>query len=384
MRIQRVKILILLLLLFCLTACKKQTPIQNYLDLGEKYLNDMNYENAIVAFTKVIDMDSQNIEAYIGIAKAYERLEDYKNAIKVLENAINNIADKEQKLLLEGILDKYKKILSQQEKTDYTKTEQKTVETVLLSDEKELLNMIYHGIEDEKYEEIGYLIIEYKNELDHIIENRLKGNKQLYTEDGFSEEIEGTGMVLQGADTIFLGKFYKGKPEGEVKVIYATTNDDDDDEKIIWINYGVIEWQNGEPHDTCKLHSYTEIKGEEWWIDRDVQIGNLYQTKSSVGKELYVFTGDVSWMMESMEVNRNERMFGNFNYIAKDGIVQLDRYWISENFNGKEAYTLRANSGDDGTGELPEFSIGKENFETCAWLFSYPFVWLDDDISEPY
>lgn len=41
------------------------------LQLGEKYLLDGKYEKAILAFEKAIKTDSRNVEAKIGLGKAY-------------------------------------------------------------------------------------------------------------------------------------------------------------------------------------------------------------------------------------------------------------------------------------------------------------------------
>ena len=45
---------LLVLTILLVAGCKKKMTIQDYLDLGEKYLTEANYEEAIVAFTKAI------------------------------------------------------------------------------------------------------------------------------------------------------------------------------------------------------------------------------------------------------------------------------------------------------------------------------------------
>ena len=37
--------------------------MEEYLDLGARYMNDLNYEDAIVAFQKAVDIDPRNKEA---------------------------------------------------------------------------------------------------------------------------------------------------------------------------------------------------------------------------------------------------------------------------------------------------------------------------------
>lgn len=63
------------------------------LDLGNRYLEEKNYEQAAVAFEKVIEIDERCIEAYAGGVEAYIAMSDteklhalYENAVIVIEN----------------------------------------------------------------------------------------------------------------------------------------------------------------------------------------------------------------------------------------------------------------------------------------------------------
>ena len=67
------------LLLF--TACKsKAERVQEQLDLGQKYLTELNYTEAILAFTEAIEIDPESIPAYMGRAEAYRGTEQYEEA----------------------------------------------------------------------------------------------------------------------------------------------------------------------------------------------------------------------------------------------------------------------------------------------------------------
>jgi tetratricopeptide (TPR) repeat protein len=57
---------------FALGADKRE--IKKQLKLGDKYLSSMDYENAILAYDKVLAIDPNNVDAYIGDAKAYKGL----------------------------------------------------------------------------------------------------------------------------------------------------------------------------------------------------------------------------------------------------------------------------------------------------------------------
>ena len=58
-----------LLAVMLLTACaSKATNAADKIELGQKYLTELNYTEAVAAFTEVIGLDPENIEAYMGRA----------------------------------------------------------------------------------------------------------------------------------------------------------------------------------------------------------------------------------------------------------------------------------------------------------------------------
>ncbi len=65
--------------------------IEEQLSLGEKYLSELDYENAIIAFNKVINIDPKNVRAYIGLSDAYMGKGDIEKAIEILETGIDTI-----------------------------------------------------------------------------------------------------------------------------------------------------------------------------------------------------------------------------------------------------------------------------------------------------
>lgn len=64
---------IVLLVAVLLTGCGKSVKkqIAEQLELGNKYLAEANYEQAIVAFNKVIELDEKNTAGYVGLMEAY-------------------------------------------------------------------------------------------------------------------------------------------------------------------------------------------------------------------------------------------------------------------------------------------------------------------------
>ena len=72
---------VLLLALTLFTACtSKATKAQEKIDLGQKYLTELNYTEAVASFTEAIELDPENIPAYMGRAEAYIGLKQYDDA----------------------------------------------------------------------------------------------------------------------------------------------------------------------------------------------------------------------------------------------------------------------------------------------------------------
>lgn len=71
--------IVLVLLLF--TACSsKAAKAVGKVELGQKYLTELNYTEAVASFTEAIGLDPENIPAYMGRAQAYVALKQYDDA----------------------------------------------------------------------------------------------------------------------------------------------------------------------------------------------------------------------------------------------------------------------------------------------------------------
>ena len=84
--------LILALTLF--TACtSKAAKAVEKVELGQKYLTELNYTEAVASFTEAIGLDPENIPAYMGRAEAYVALKQYDDAKADYTTAIEKTAD---------------------------------------------------------------------------------------------------------------------------------------------------------------------------------------------------------------------------------------------------------------------------------------------------
>ena len=64
------------------TACvSKAVNAADKIELGQKYLTELNYTEAVASFTEAIKLDPDNIQAYMGRAEAYMALGEYDKAL---------------------------------------------------------------------------------------------------------------------------------------------------------------------------------------------------------------------------------------------------------------------------------------------------------------
>ncbi|MCB5711472.1 lysozyme inhibitor LprI family protein [Lactonifactor longoviformis] len=71
----------------------KAGHLQEKLDLGNKYLDEMDYDQAKAAFDDAADIDPSNADAYVGLTKACRGLKDEEGAKKMITIAMEKIGD---------------------------------------------------------------------------------------------------------------------------------------------------------------------------------------------------------------------------------------------------------------------------------------------------
>lgn len=77
--------------------------ISEHIDLGRKYLIELSYDKAVIEFTEAINIDPNNVDAYLGLAEAYEKIGDIPKAIEWLENGFSITGDPQIKEMLDRL-----------------------------------------------------------------------------------------------------------------------------------------------------------------------------------------------------------------------------------------------------------------------------------------
>ena len=98
--------------------------VQEHIDLGRIYLNELSYEKSILEFTEAIEIEPLNPDAYLGLAQAYDGTGDTEKVVEILEKGYDKTGDERLKKMLDDILNK---LLPSPEET--------TVTTVVMTEE---------------------------------------------------------------------------------------------------------------------------------------------------------------------------------------------------------------------------------------------------------
>ena len=100
-------IIVMLSSVFIYANVVKPQKYSEYMDLGNKYLLEENYEEAILAFEKAIKIDAKSTEARVGAAKSYIGNNELDRSIEILEEAqeINKMSEELLKEILEILTD---------------------------------------------------------------------------------------------------------------------------------------------------------------------------------------------------------------------------------------------------------------------------------------
>ena len=87
---KKIKLLLIISIigLLIIGCSSKVAKIKKKLDLGSKYMAELDYENAIIVLNKAIEIDPKNVDAYAMLAKVYEKSGRPDEAKSTLEKAL--------------------------------------------------------------------------------------------------------------------------------------------------------------------------------------------------------------------------------------------------------------------------------------------------------
>ena len=109
-----------------LVISKSGSSYDKKIRAAEKYLDELDYEQAIAYYQAAIDINPDSLEAYIGLADVYLAMADYKpkkaekyfnKALHIIDDAIENITDEDELEEAEKYKEKIEKLIEENDDT---------------------------------------------------------------------------------------------------------------------------------------------------------------------------------------------------------------------------------------------------------------------------
>ena len=290
--------IILMLAVGIAAGCGKnmETQIAEQLELGNKYLAEMDYEAAIVAFDKVIALAPKRMDGYMGSSKSYFAQKKYAEAADILDKALQNVEIKAiVQTNMESVIEMYNSIaenyLAESDLENalkyYAQIEQLTPDSEEIKKKIDELSKLSQN-KDNLFEMASSIVQESTydfKDTEILSEDFLNAVKDLENAVFFVKDGNYIGVYPGGY--IYYGSMTDGMRAGNGYWYYGN-------EKNIMIAHG--NWENDKPNGQFALERITNPEK----IDREP--GKTYALKTSINGTVVdgVFNGSASitWIME--------------------------------------------------------------------------------------
>lgn len=90
-------VLLLAVIIGISTFGGRERKLQEQLDLGTRYLEEMNYEEAVVAFNAALKIEPKSVDAYLGIVEVYIRTNEFDLALETAKEGYEVTGDERLK-----------------------------------------------------------------------------------------------------------------------------------------------------------------------------------------------------------------------------------------------------------------------------------------------
>ena len=323
-------------LVYFKSSSNPQKQLQKQLNLGDKYLTDMDYENAVLAYKAAIEIEPKSADGYIGLAKAYIGLEDINSAMGILEKGYSITNDQR----LADMLEDLKKKTNEKNTVDIeneTEDFSDLAEKIEKAHNSDAYSYVYFMSEAERKKVFGELAEELENYI-YDIENNI----------GKYQGKQGYPSLLDSYVALSEAYLRMGDMEKclETRKKLAAFQEDD---SILQEEYSVSgESSEGDKY-YCKIDKYgrtleqivndeSDHQSYQYDGNRLVFVERHYQTKYTVDGKLeeiinmhdkYSYTYDESG--RASEINyivlegRGKGYIGIFDYSENGKIYLLDK-----------------------------------------------------------
>lgn len=359
------KFLTAVILMFTLTGCASSQSYEELMALGSKAIAAENYEEAVMDYSKAIEIEPRQEDAYIQLAYAYHLLDDRENEIATWGTLIHEIPDVES-----GYIN-LASIYSGQGETDKALSLLQQIETEVpdsVYGRKRLIQARENqGLYDLAAETSRNLIEVLKNKPDDYqdVETLTKDEllREAYT--NLIEELRQIPDEEQAKEVI--QEFYEAYPDDENAVIYkaevlADEGNLDEAKKLVDDAYEKNP-SDALKNEKDKLDASSSLKGETFNI-----IGRIHEFNNDFINHDTSCTPDhevdpviKEWYGCGYDYNPGAPIFTyNYTYVTdpESGYAYLDHLTGDGDEYGNAVYDYEEQSVTNGTSSIITFDDG--------------------------
>ena len=309
-------ILVLFIVIFIIRSNSPSSRFQEQLELGNRYLSEMNYEQAVAAFEAAIEIDPKNVEAYKGLVDAYIQMGDDQLAIEIAQRAYDATGD-----------DSFQDIINELTTDSMLPTESSVYVTENVADTEddfgihgEYVNGIYHhnyGIYD--------MTSEYCNLLDMIIDYTSSGDKEMMLDVIKRPELYNISYIYKDEDGFYSDCLLDDHREincttwiayRDYKIYINAHKDTDINDTVlyVWVDISCIPITNGTgsyAQYVYKTIGNVEGQGTDYWFD-------IVQCEDGMFNGEAVLYG--SHLVDNPNRRHNESLYSIYSGIVSNGM----------------------------------------------------------------
>ncbi len=312
--------IILGILIVSLTGCRKiiEYQIAEQMDLGQKYLLEENYEEAVLAFQKAIKLEPKRIEPYIRLAECYHGQSRYEEMKSILDEGVEAVGND-----LEGIEEELKLVAVEtyQELATYYSQQGQVEEE--LSCYTRILQISPESPEIREREEQVRQVVEKRSLLEEMIQFITEGDySDIQSRYALGEEIknliedleepiimedrDGMYLCVYPGGYIYYGEMKQGKREGNgywyggdkegIRMMVGTWEDDMPEGNVV-IEY----YRNLEGNTEDRYNRYSRESGR---VEKGVFEGNWeWDFVEADGSEHKMYVDYVNGQMQVADIH---------------------------------------------------------------------------------
>ena len=117
-------LIIIIIAAVAINASGGNREYDTHLEMAQRYLDELDYEQAVVELRMAIEIEPNESAAYLALAEVYVAMGDYENALTVLEEGYAVTGDTELSVERERIDGEYAQFQEQQKQKEQEQIEQ--------------------------------------------------------------------------------------------------------------------------------------------------------------------------------------------------------------------------------------------------------------------